>query len=216
MYDRDGQPLNKRLNARLRSEREVDELIGLCKGVLADGVVNQAEAEFLARWLSLNRETADRWPATVLFNRIGAMLADGQLDKDEERELLALLIEVTGGDASRLDAHSLSTGLPINDPVPEVVIPDKQFCFTGKFLSGPRAFCCAEIEKRSGVVTDGIGVDLDFLVVGLVGSRDWKHSSFGRKIEKAVHYREMGHRLAIIAEEHFLGALAKDQRRGVI
>ena len=28
-------------------QRQVDTLIGLCKGVVADGKVNQAEAEFL-------------------------------------------------------------------------------------------------------------------------------------------------------------------------
>src|SRR6266540_1884482 len=148
MLDKDGQPLNKRINTRLRSEREVDELLGLCKGILADGVVNQAEAEFLAQWLRLNRETADQWPANVLFDRINSMLADNRLDKDEERELLGLLIDITGGDASRLSAHSLSTGLPINIPTPGRGIPGKQFCFTGKFVFGPRSKCQAEIERR--------------------------------------------------------------------
>jgi NAD-dependent DNA ligase len=216
MYDNDGQPLNSRLNSRLRTEREIDELIGLSKGVLADGSVNQAEAEFLIRWLALNRETTDRWPANVLIDRLTAMLKDGRLDKNEERELLALLMDVTGGDASRLSAHSLSAGLPINNPIPAIVIPGKRFCFTGKFVFGARNKCQMEIEKRSGFVIEGVNSDLDFLVVGVIGSRDWKHSSFGRKIERAVEYREKGHSLAIIAEEHFLGALARHSSGGII
>jgi NAD-dependent DNA ligase len=216
MYDRNGQPINARLNARQRSEREIDELLGLCKGVLADGRVNQAEAEFLSRWLGLNRENTDKWPANILFERLTQMLTDGRLDKAEEHELIALLMETTGGDASRLNAHSLSTGLPITIPTPDVAIPGKQFCFTGKFMYGPRAHCQIEIETRLGRVSDDVTTELDFLVIGVVGSRDWKHSSFGRKIEKAVQYREKGYGLAIIAEEHFIGAIAKHTQRGII
>lgn len=211
MKDSNGQPANKSFNRRLRTGREIDELLGLCKGVLADGRVNQPEAQFLAQWLSLNRETSHNWPANVLFERVHSMLVDGQFDANEERELLDLLIDVTGGDASRLNAHSLSTGLPISVPTPDVVIPGKRFCLTGKFLFGPRLRCEAEIEKRQGFVVDGITVDLDFLVIGVVGSRDWVHTSFGRKIEKAVDYRDKGHPLVIVGEEHFVSAIAKQR-----
>jgi hypothetical protein len=45
------------------------------------------------------------------------------------------------------------------------------------------------------------------LIVGTFGSRDWVHTSFGRKIEKAVTYRRAGQRLAIISEDHWAGSL---------
>lgn len=212
MKDPDGQPTNRAFNRRLRTGREVDELLGLCKGVLADGVINQPEAQFLAQWLRLNREASDQWPANVLFQRVTSMLKDGHLDKDEEVQLVDLLIELTGGDASRLNAHSLSTGLPISDPVPEVVIPGKSLCLTGKFVFGSRDKCKTEIETRGGLLIDSITVELDYLVIGVVGSRDWVHSSFGRKIEKAVEYRAKGHPVAIVAEEHFLKALVPARR----
>src|SRR5262245_7757035 len=186
MKDRDGQPTNKALNRGLRSGRETDELLGLCKGMLADGLINQPEAEFLGQWLRFNRETAEQWPANVLSQRIAHMLRDGRLDKHEGVELLDLLIEVTGGDASRLSAQSLSTGLPISNPVPNVVIPGKRLCLTGKFVFGSRDACKAEIEVRGGSCVDSITTELDYLVIGVIGSRDWIHSSFGRKIEKAV------------------------------
>jgi NAD-dependent DNA ligase len=207
MRDQDGQPKNKAFNRALRTGREVDELLGLCKGVLADGVVNQLEAEFLAQWLRLNRETSDQWPANILFERVTEMLKDGKLDKEEEGELLGLLMQATGGDASRLNAHSLSTGLPISDPLPDVMISGKTLCLTGKFVLGSREKCRAEIEKRGGQFVETITVELDYLVIGVIGSRDWIHSSFGRKIEKAVEYRAKGHPLGIVAEEHFVKAL---------
>lgn len=207
MRDQDGQPKNRAFNRPLRTGREIDELLGLCKGVLADGIVNHREAQFLAEWLRLNRETSDQWPANVLFQRIAAMLRDGIFDKEEEVELIDLLMETTGGDASRLNAHSLSTGLPLSNPIPQVLISGKNLCLTGKFVFGTRDKCKAEIEKRGGMMIDGITTSLDYLVIGVIGSRDWVHSSFGRKIEKAVEYREKGHPLAIVAEEHFLKAL---------
>jgi len=174
---------------------------------LADGKINQAEAEFLLHWLALSNEAADEWPGDILFARIGAMLKDGHLDTTEESELLKLLINITGGDAARLNAHSLSSGLPIDAPAPTIVIPGNRFCFTGKFLFGTRNRCCEEIEARMGIVIENIAQNLNYLVIGLVGSRDWAHSSFGRKIEQAIAYKRQGIPLAIVAEEHFVKAL---------
>jgi len=135
------------------------------------------------------------------------MLADGTLDSEEERELLGLLVQISGGNPKRLDAHSLTCTLPLNSPIPSIVIPGRSFCFTGKFLYGSRVECEQEITSRGGKTLDGISQDLNFLVIGIIGSRDWVHSVFGRKIEKAVDYRNKGKPLSIVAEEHFIEAL---------
>ena len=44
------------------AERQIDTLIGLCKGVVADGVVNQDEAEFLRDWLAANESHREQQP----------------------------------------------------------------------------------------------------------------------------------------------------------
>lgn len=207
MLDKDGQP-PLLFNWRARAVREVDELIGLCKGVLADGVVNEGEASFLLKWLETNRNSRDVWPCSVLYPRIQVMLEDGKLNSSEESELLQLLIDICGGNPGPLNAHSLTASLPLDDPVPEVVFARNLFCFTGKMLCGPRKACEMEVTKRGGGIVDGIGRDLSYLVIGTVGSRDWLHSTFGRKIEKAVRYREQGLPLRIICEERFVEALA--------
>jgi len=207
MNDENGQPRNLAFNAQQRTDREIDELLGLCKGVLADGVINQEEAEFLQSWLNLNRESHDSWPANVLYERISVMLADHRLEEHEEKELLQLLVQVAGGNAGRLNVHSLSAGLPLNDPVPRVEFSGRSFCFTGKFIFGSRNKCHGEVENRGGFARDAIKQDLSYLVIGIVGSRDWRHSTFGRKIEKAVEYRNNGVPLAIVSEEHFIKSL---------
>jgi NAD-dependent DNA ligase len=206
MVDEDGQPLAL-LNWRHRSVREIDELIGLCKGILADGLVNESEAGFLQDWLRSNKNAQDIWPCSVLYPRIAAMLADGTFAADEERELLQVLMQICGGKAVTADVHSMSSTLPLDDPPPAVVFHDETFCFTGKLLCGSRARCEQEVLKRGGDIASGIIEDLSYLVIGLVGSRDWLHSTFGRKIEKAVSIRAKGHPLRIVSEEQFVKAL---------
>lgn len=203
----DGQPANPAYNSRDRTVREIDELIGLCKGMVADGTVNVDEARFLQGWLESNRESRSAWPCSVLYPRIQSMLEDGKLQDEEERELLGLLVQVTGGNPQALDAHSLTSTLPLSRPIPDVSIPSNAFCFTGKFLYGTRKKCEEAVLLRGGKILENITEDLNYLVIGLVGSRDWVHSTFGRKIEKAVGYRDKGIPIAIVAEEHFIHAL---------
>ncbi|HAW32731.1 MAG TPA: hypothetical protein DCY03_32270, partial [Planctomycetaceae bacterium] len=65
--DAHGQPLSRTFNAARLNDRKIDELIGLCKGVLADGEVTQFEVEFLQNWLRNNQEISEHWPANVLY-----------------------------------------------------------------------------------------------------------------------------------------------------
>ena len=66
-------------------ERQIDELIGIAKGVIADGHVCMPEAEFLVQWMETNRAASGLWPATVLYPRVTAALADSRIDGDEEK-----------------------------------------------------------------------------------------------------------------------------------
>jgi hypothetical protein len=45
--DPHGQPLSGDLNRARRTERDLSEMLGLAKGMLADGIVNDEEARFL-------------------------------------------------------------------------------------------------------------------------------------------------------------------------
>ncbi len=53
---------------------------------------------------------------------------------------------------------------------------------------------------RGGRISN-VTKSLDYLVVGGMGSAEWKHGSYGLKIEKAVTYREAGVPLRIVHEE---------------
>lgn len=205
--DEHGQPLNVRYRGQAVLGRQMDELIGVVKGVLADGVVCQQEVEFLLRWLETNRSVANEWPAKVLYPRIVAAMADGHLDADEEADIMTLLLQAVGGnqvpnqDDSVAASHS--TALPLNDPTPAVQAPGHSFCFTGRFASGSRTWCESMVKERGGIAVPTITKKLNFLVIGEIGSRDWLHSTFGTKIQKAVGYRDAGMPIQIINEKHW-------------
>lgn len=206
MRDTNGQP-RRAFRAAAVEDRKIDELIGLCRGVLADGVLMQSEAEFLLDWLARNRDVANRWPANVIYERIDRALADGVMDEEEERALLETLMDVTGEPALGLDAPSLPARLPLDDPPPLVTFAGRTFCFTGKFLFGSRGDVEGAAKKRGALVCATPNRRTDYLVIGAVGSRDWMHSTFGRKIEKAAALRAEGCGISVLTEELWVEAI---------
>lgn len=210
LLDRAGQPINRRYNAARLSDRALDELIGLCRGVAIDGGVALAEAEFLRNWIDCNRDHADDWPANVLYARLSEMLADRVLDRDEERELLDVLHDIVGGGlpvAERVASYSSS--LPLDVPAPQMSFPGRRFCLTGKFIFGSRKQCETAIAQLGAEAQSAPSVNTDYLVIGGIGSRDWIHSTHGRKIEAAIKLRERWRRLVIVSEEHWVMSVGR-------
>jgi len=206
--DDNGQPQISHFRSYAVQARQVDELIGLIKGVLADGVLYQEEVVFLLKWLETNEQVREEWPANVLYPRIHAALLDGHVDEQEEQELMSLLLATIGGNSGPSRGYaSDSTSLPLSSPEPEIVFEGSVFCFTGAFNSGTRAWCVEQVESRGGLFKATISKKLDYLVIGDVGSRDWLHSTHGTKIKQAVDYRNKGAALHIISEQHWYKAL---------
>ena len=208
----DDDPLREAVHLAFSSQRltdrGIDELIGICKGVLSDGAVVDSEATFLLEWMDSNRSVSDKWPASVIYPRIKAMLVDRTLDPEEQGELLDLLVQLTGGSGSTDPvAPNLSTSRPRTDPAPEITYAGKQFCLTGRFALGTRKQCEALITELGGRCQRGAYQDTDYLVVGTVSSSSWMHSTHGRKIESAVALRKNGCPIAIVSEEHWARSL---------
>ena len=64
--------LNRVGGDRINS-RQIDELIGLARGLAADNRINQSEAEFLQKWLAANIAVSDQPLIRVLYERINAV-----------------------------------------------------------------------------------------------------------------------------------------------
>jgi NAD-dependent DNA ligase len=204
--DDDGQPLSRRINWRRLEDRQIDELIGMCKMAIGDGHVDLGEARALMSWLQQNREASNRWPANVMHNRLAEILSDGQIGLEEEGDLIDLLMQVTGQPIEKTLTQMSST-LPLCNPQPEIHFEGRSFCLTGKFFLGPRKKCESMIIERAGELSATPSRNTDFLVIGMIGSSDWVHSTHGRKIEAAVELRGAGKKIGIVSEEHWVEAL---------
>ncbi|MGH7929637.1 MAG: BRCT domain-containing protein [Candidatus Binatia bacterium] len=194
------------IDKRVRA-RQIDELIGICRGVLADGGLVDPEIRFLSEWLQVNLECSDIWPYDVLFDRVTSALADGVISDKEEAELLSLLHQVTGGLGKTREGAPptgpSTEGLPYDVPAPDVLFPERSFCITGDFAFGPRQEVVGAIEVRGGRIASAPSRKTHFLVVGITASTAWKHSNQGTKIMKALELRRAGHGPAIVSEQHW-------------
>ena len=181
----------------------------LAKGVLADGVVNEPEADFIRQWVQAHPDAVEQWPVNVLQERLCRIYADGRVD-ETERDLAELLSALVGGRAGIIVGEDAATDLPVDQPPPQFIWPGSIFVFTGQFAFGPRAECERYVARLGGVCEPSITKRTNYLVIGTFGSRDWVHTPFGRKIEKAVEYRNAGHSLAIVNEDHWASALTEN------
>lgn len=197
-----GQPPSN-FNKAMRSERGIDEMLGICKGILADGTVVEEEARFLSIWIRENPEVCGMFPGKLLVERLNRIFLDGVCSEDEREDLRALLMSFTGQTDKVPVGQAGSTRIIFEDPEPLIVIAGKSFSFTGKFVSGTRTWCADQTTKRGGIFHERPNVETKFLIVGTGGSRDWIHTSYGRKIEAAVEYREK-YGTKIVSEEHWV------------
>lgn len=194
-----------KFNRKSIDDRQMDTLIGISKGLIADRKLVQSEAEFLFNWLIQCRQTSDNPIIINLLNKVEAMLEDGVLDPEETAELFATLQKFTG-EPSEIGELAKTTLLPINEPAPPVIFEGMEFLFTGTFVYGNRKQCQAVIEYLGGINATSVTKTLNYLVLGAYVSDSWIHESYGRKIEKAMKYRDEGVPLVIISEEHWVNA----------
>lgn len=193
-------------NTKPMADRQIDQLIGLAQGVLADGIVSQAEAEMLQSWLRLNHRTDNPYVSRLL-DQVERVLADGVLDEDEGRELHDALMSWTGGGGTDGE-ESTTASLPL-DPDPRTVrIAGNIFVFTGTGVFGTRKMMQDATIRAGGTVERSITMRTNFVVLGTYVTPAWVHQSFGRKIERAMDYRDRkGTGVQIVHEEDWAQAL---------
>lgn len=133
------------------------------------------------------------------------MLEDDFLDEDESTELFSILRKIAG-EESVIGELAKTTSLPLCNPAPKISFQDRVFLFTGTCVYGTRNECHKATEALGASVSKTVTKSVDYLVLGTYVTDSWKHESFGRKIEKAMEYRETGVPISIITEEHWISA----------
>ena len=202
--DDHGQPYEDRFNRARRAERQISELLGICKGFLADGELSNAEIAMLDRWTERHPDGGGDWIVKQVSRRVRAALEDGFVSDEERAELTELLHSFVGGTAELiLGEDPRSTGLPLDHPPPILQWESSVYVFTGKFAFGTRKDCERVSQSLGALIESSVTQRTNYLVIGTFGSRDWVHTNYGRKIQKAANYREKGIPLAIVCEDYW-------------
>lgn len=200
LLDEHGQPVNKALHWHRNFLKSVESLIGICRGLLADGQLVEQEIIFLDTWLKENEQLIKDWPADEIARRLKAILADGVITHDEAEDLKKTLDSIVGGGLEHGTVDGMATRLPVEN-VETIGFDGKLFCFTGKFVYGSRRKCEQAVIDRGALAHPTVVKDLDYLVIGTLASRDWINTSHGRKIEAAVANKAQGTPVVILAED---------------
>jgi hypothetical protein len=182
----------------------VAELVGIIRGVVADGHVSSEEATHLVEWTRNHPELAERWPADMLARRLENIFRDGRVDARDRRLLESILGQLA---ENRGSLARLATDLPLDRPPPPVRFPGHTFVFAGEFSYGPRHACEREVEDLGGRCDRTVTRRTDFLVIGALAGEDWTQSGFGREVDDVVRLRHRGEEVAILSEDRWAAAL---------
>lgn len=143
------------------------------------------------------------WPFREVFPLMSSIMADGISPESEK-----LLHE-------KLNSLFSNFGKPIGVPFADdeqITFSGKTFCFTGLFEFGNRKDCFAITEMLGGMPINSVRIGLNYLVVGKYCSPDWKHTKYGRKIERTIQlnsFKKHKHQIKIVSENLFVASALK-------
>lgn len=182
-------------------------MVGLVRGVIADGKVTEDEAARLSEWAKSNPDIAARYPANLLARRLERIFMDGRVDGAERRRLGAMLTQLAENPHGVGGEYPLATDLPLTHPPPDIVFKGQTFVFGGEMAYGPVHACEREVIELGGVCERAVSRRTDYLVIGAIAAADWYQGSFGGLIDEVVQYRSRGVPIAIVTEEQWSDAL---------
>lgn len=185
-------------------------LLGIAQGLLSDGQLQDSEIRFLRDWLANNEALSSCWPGDVLREQVEEVLRDGCITETERDHLVSTLQELVGGRLDDLAESPMVTQLAM-DEGEDIRFDGRVFCLTGDFVFGPRETCQDAITRRGGQIKPNVSKKVDFVVVGGLGSKEWKHGGFGTKVERAVELQREGAKVRIVHEDAWAEALRNFQ-----
>jgi len=195
----------------VESERDaVNEFYGFCAGIACDNSISPTEVEKLLSRLDCNPELSKDSRVASLGRSARLSIADGRITPDEAEDICGWITRLVGDSAT-------DTGLPTFgnvgvidgslEDVSKVVVSDRVFVLTGKFVIAPRKAIAGKIVEQGGMLNDIVSSRTDYLAIAAESSRDWKFSHAGTKIVKAMELRERGNRPELVLEPMLARAL---------
>jgi hypothetical protein len=186
------------------------ELVGISSSMVYDGEIDDKEIAFLQAWLQHHKDVRNRWPVSDLFSIVNTIVADGTITQDERKSLYKFLqtIALTDTDPDSRPSPNVIQG--IYSEGKKIDFINKVFMFTGNLVFDERKNAMTAVIKRGGVClkTSSITPNIDYLIVGSLGSENWASGKFGRKIESALTLQKnKASKILIIKEDDFVQSL---------
>lgn len=191
---------------------QLQELQGICHGILADGHINDTEVHVLKKWVDNNQHLSTFYPYDELYSLLSNVLEDGKVDERERTILKAHFNEFVSLNDKQLVGRVTheTQNVPIKGICaidPEIDFDGKQFCFTGVSHNATRREIAQTIDDLGGKFINTISGKTDYLIVGGEGSDAWTFACYGRKVEKAIKLRKQGGNVVIVHEFDFWDAV---------
>ncbi len=191
---------------------EIQILHGICHGILADGKIEIEEINNLRNWLDENNHLETYYPYDELQSILLSVVCDGKIDAEESKVLKAYFNEFSSIKSAKTKAEITNEleGLRISalcTSNPNIEFDGKTFCVTGILQRGPRAQLHKCLIEYGCNVTETVTKETDYLIVGDNGNQAWAFACYGRKVEKALNMRKVGHQITLIHEYDFFDIL---------
>jgi NAD-dependent DNA ligase len=181
-------------------------LLTIAERLPSEEAAGSDDWEALKNSLAENSVPSRRFPVDVIHDEIHAVLAARGVAEEKRSYLIKILKDLLAAPERELLARAWVSDIGY-DSAAEIDFSNRRFCLTGDFIHGPRRRCDAEIRERGGLIAASVSQRVDFLVVGSLGSVEWKRGNFGAKIERAMYYKGQKLPMKILREAAWRAAL---------
>ena len=163
--------------------------------VAFDNKLDDSEIKLIATWIRKHHEYIEDYPFNKLYELLEIPVIKGITEEWKEK-VTHFLKNISNEDLVQ-DIFDKSVSIEFQDHV---------FVVTGDFKNGmARSEVLTVIKNNGGTPSTGsVTKKTDYLIVGEKGSDAWRFGNYGRKIEKAIEYREKYKSPYIIKESDFL------------
>jgi hypothetical protein len=177
----------------------INEFLGFLVGIAVDHQLQPQEIEKLKAWFG-NPIVRDE---LVFAPLITSLLECEKTSTPDYSTLLEVIIQTSGVQFTNTGSAMLDS-VNAFEPPKSIEYLGKHICFTGKSELGTRKQWMAFIESQGAVFHTNVTQDVDYLIVGTHGSKDWSHVTYGRKIQTAIQRQKQGQKIQVLTEKQWL------------
>jgi NAD-dependent DNA ligase len=197
-------------DSELTDKDRMNEFLGFCAGIIADGEVLEAEARAIVGRFQLDQHLRNHPHLTALSDTLGRALADHELTNAESEDVKSWIQRIVGDGYADTGVASIGGTSQLQDMIQHhshVEFPGRLFVVTGALRIAPRRTIARMLEELDASLVNHISWKTNYLVVSPAASRDWRSTHFGTKIEAAQKIIADGGPLRLVSEHVFEEAL---------